>query len=124
MPGCYPKEVAGHPRRHGLLISPESGFVETFPISEVHQGLNIYRVIFVEYSVGINVVDIRFFDVDNFADFVSGTNETTAGQKVCATAIWKDEIAARIEQIIVRLLVCQPTCFSLVTRNVLSLQFF
>ena len=87
MPGCYPKEVAGHPRRHGLLISPESGFVEAFPISEVHQGLNIYRVIFVEYSVGINVVDIRFFDVDNFADFVSGTNETTAGQKVCATAI-------------------------------------
>ena len=93
MPGCYPKEVAGHPRRHGLLISPESGFVEVFSISEFLQGLNVCRIVFVKYPVGVNVVDIWFFDVDDFADLVPGTNEMAASKKVCATTIWKDEIA-------------------------------
>ena len=125
MPGCYPKEVAGHPRRHGLLISPESGFVKVFSISEFLQGLNVCRIVFVKYSIKTQRVrNVRLFDKDNFADLVPGTNETAASKKVCATTIWKDELAARIEQIIVWLRVCQPTCFRLVPRNDFALQFF
>ena len=116
--------MAGQPCRHGLLISPESGFVEVIFVSELLQGLNVCGVVFVKYCVGIEVVNVWLFDVDNFADLVARPNEVETVQKVCATTIWKDEIAARIEQIIVRLRVCQPTCFRLVSRNDLVLQFF
>ena len=97
MQGCYPEEVAGQLSWHGLLISPESGFVEVLSISEVLQGLNVCWGVLVEYSVGVDVVDVWLFDVDNFTYFVARSNEVGTEQKVCTTTIGENKVAARIE---------------------------